>query len=71
MCPFAVHLDFKAVDVGVKRAAARGEGADRQLRSVMHAEDCRDVLQRAGGDQRFGPAEALFRRLEQQPHAAG
>ncbi|OQV66193.1 hypothetical protein AK51_11250 [Serratia nematodiphila DZ0503SBS1] len=68
---FAGDADLEAIDVGVERSGAGGEGAGGQLRRVMQTKYRRDVIQRAGVDQVPGAVEGLFRRLEEDAHRAG
>lgn len=70
MRAFTGHFEDKAIDVGVKRAAAGGELAYRQARFIMHTENGGNPLQYPGANQGFRATEALFRRLEQNADAS-
>ena len=70
MCAFTGHLEDKAVDVGVKRAAASSELAYRQARFIMHTKNGGNPLQNPGANQGFRAAETLFRWLEQNADAS-
>lgn len=63
--------DLEAIDVGVERPGAGGEGAGGQLRRIMQAKHRGDIIQRAGVDQVPGAVEGLFRRLEEEAYRAG
>ena len=70
-CALAGDEDLEAIDVGVERPGAGGEGAGGQLRRIMQAKHRGDIIQRAGVDQVPGAVEGLFRRLEEEAYRAG